>query len=273
MQSTRIPLLFLVVTLMVIPPVFCQSGRPVIIRDTDIAEGIEDSEELKPKERDPAEAKDNIDVGKFYNKRKNYVGAIQRYLTALEYEPDSTEAYELLVKAYESIVKAYESIDPTEGIMDKAEEQHGQISVAINAFKNYLRIYPDSINADDLNKMMTTLQELASKRNIEIGNFNYENRNYARAIQRYLAAMEYQPDSTRAYELVVKAHESLVKACGSVDPKRASHDRVDALDGQISDALEDFSDFMLNNPDSVQMESFTEMIAKLEELSSRFGNL
>jgi len=163
MLSTQKLLLFCIVFLMPIPPGFGQAGRPVIIRDTDIAEGIEDREEAKPKERDPVEAKKNIDIGDFYNKRKNYVGAIQRYLTAIEYQPDSSKAYKSLVKAYQSIVKAYESIDLTKESLERAERECGEIHVARKAFIDFLRINPDSDRYEEFQGIIVKLEEVSSR--------------------------------------------------------------------------------------------------------------
>ena len=162
MLSTRI-LLFIVVCFMPILPGFGQSSKPAIIRDTDIAEGIDESEEPKPKERNPELAKDNIKVGNFYYKRKNYAGAILRYLTAIEYQPDSDKAYKSLVEAYESMVEAYESLDRTRESLDRAERQYGLISAAINAFTEFLRVNPDSGKNDDFNRMIGKLRELSSR--------------------------------------------------------------------------------------------------------------
>ena len=163
MLSTRILLLFLFVCFMPILPGFGQSSKPSIIRDTDIAEGVGESEEPKPKERNPKLANDNIKVGNYYYKRKNYAGAILRYLTAIEYQPDSDNAYKSLVKAYESLVEAYESMDRTRESLERAEEQYGLISSAINAFTEFLRVNTDSEKNDVFTKMVGKLKEVSSR--------------------------------------------------------------------------------------------------------------
>lgn len=164
MRLTQIPLLFLLISFVFFRPGFGQGNKPVIIRDTNIAEGVDDSETPKPKERNPELAKENIKVGEFYYKRKNYAGAILRYLTAIEYQPDSDKAYKSLVKAYESMVEAYETIDPRESLND-AEEQYGLMPAAIDAFKEFLRVYPDSKNKEEFNKMIGKLEEVSSRFN------------------------------------------------------------------------------------------------------------
>jgi tetratricopeptide (TPR) repeat protein len=136
-------------------------SKPAIIRDTDIAEGIE--KEKEPVERDPAKAKKNIEVGDFNYKQENYVGAIGRYLTAMEYQPDSTKAYKSLVKAYKSLVNVYESRDRTPESLDKAEARHGKIPTAIDYFTDFLSDNPDSIKGDDLRKMIAKLKEISSQ--------------------------------------------------------------------------------------------------------------
>jgi len=73
--------------------------KPVLIRDTAIAEGKEDVE--KEKMFNPMEAERSVKVGNFYLKKKNYPAAIQRFLEALEYQPNMIKAYEALARTYE----------------------------------------------------------------------------------------------------------------------------------------------------------------------------
>jgi len=136
-------------------------SKPAIIRDTDVAEGIE--KEKGPVELDPAKARKNIEVGDFNYKQENYVGAISRYLTAMEYQPDSAKAYKSLVKAYKSLVKAYESRDRTPESLDKTAARHGKIPTAIDYFSDFLSDNPNSIKGDDLRKMIAELKEMSSQ--------------------------------------------------------------------------------------------------------------
>ncbi len=81
-------------------PIFAQSKKPVLIRDTDKAEGKEDAPEVaKPKEYDPLLAERNINIGDFYYKKKNYDAAVDRYADALAYQPDSAKARQALARA------------------------------------------------------------------------------------------------------------------------------------------------------------------------------
>ena len=133
------------------------SSKPVIIQDTDIAEGITgDEDSQKPRERDPDLAKSNIEIGNFYYKRKNYGAAIDRYLTAIEYLPDSVKAYKSLVKAYEAL------IDLDEDFLD-SEKESGQVPKAIDSFKRYLKIYPDSERCSDFREKLSMLEKKAAK--------------------------------------------------------------------------------------------------------------
>jgi tetratricopeptide (TPR) repeat protein len=164
MHFSRILPVFFVVFILPALSVFAQSRsapKPVIIRDTDIAEGIEDVE--PEKERDPKEAEKNIDVGNFYYKQKNFVGAITRYLTAVEYQPDSNRAYESVEKAYKSLVKAYMSLDRTPESRAKAEKRYGVIPLAVHALKDFLSNNPDSIKGDDYEEMIAKLDEIYSQ--------------------------------------------------------------------------------------------------------------
>jgi len=144
MRSTPATLLFSLIFFVPFQPGFSQSDRPVIIRDTDIAEGVEDEEAQKPKERNPGLAKENIEIGDFYFKKKNYDAAISRYLTAIEYQADSDRAYESLAKAY---------------------EKDGKLPEAMRAIKKFLDNNPDSSKCDDFRKKLENLEEKSSQDN------------------------------------------------------------------------------------------------------------
>ena len=122
-------------------PIFAQSTRkPELIRDTDIAEGKESVEdESAPKEQNPLLAKENIDIGNFYFKRKNYTAAIQRYLDAIEYQPGSSPAHEALARAY---------------------EKNDQIAKAIDTCRDFILKNPDS---PQIPEFRTRLNELEKK--------------------------------------------------------------------------------------------------------------
>jgi tetratricopeptide (TPR) repeat protein len=117
-----------------------QSGlprkQPELIIDTDTAEETEKTEDEKPKERDPIKAKENINVGNYYLKQKNYFAAIQRYLAAVEYQPDSVPAYEALGRAY---------------------EKNGDISKALEIYKKFLEENPNSPKALDFKARIVKL--------------------------------------------------------------------------------------------------------------------
>jgi tetratricopeptide (TPR) repeat protein len=105
---------------------YAQSGlsrEPVLIQDTDIADESEDKEAQKPKERNPLLAEENIDIGNYYLKEKNYLAAIRRYLAALEYQPDSVPAHEALGRAY---------------------EKNGDTSKALELYRKFLEENPNS---------------------------------------------------------------------------------------------------------------------------------
>ena len=74
--------------------------KPVLIRDTDIAEGRESGPE-PAKDPDPARSRENLNIGNTYFKRKNYPAAISRYLEAIEWQENSIPAHEALARAYE----------------------------------------------------------------------------------------------------------------------------------------------------------------------------
>jgi tetratricopeptide (TPR) repeat protein len=97
--------------------------KPELIRDTESADNSETSKAPKPKEFNPLLASQNVDIGNFYFKKKNYDAAIQRYLLALEYDPKSVQACEALAKAY---------------------EKNGNIPKAVSTYKDFLQKNPDS---------------------------------------------------------------------------------------------------------------------------------
>ena len=97
-------LIILLVLLFSTTMVFAQfptKQKPKLIRDTDIAEGNETTDSSAPKEQNPLLCDHSIQIGNFYFKKKNYAAAIERYLEALEYQPNSVKAYDALTKAYE----------------------------------------------------------------------------------------------------------------------------------------------------------------------------
>lgn len=142
-------LVSLAVLLLPALPAAGQSSRsdlPSIIRDTDIAEGVEHPE--PPKERNPAEADKNIEVGNFYYKQKNYVGALGRYLVALEYQPDSASAYKAFKKAYNSLFKT----------LAKSPNSNERIQQAVDFIQGYLRNSPDSARREEFQEKIRQLR-------------------------------------------------------------------------------------------------------------------
>ncbi len=115
------------------------SGRPRLIRDTAVAEGEEEraAEEPLP-EPDPARAEQSVEIGDYYFKRKNYPAAVERYLEALRYQPDSIPAWEALSKAY---------------------EKSGQRSRAIDALKTLIEKNPDSPGIPDYRRKLERLEK------------------------------------------------------------------------------------------------------------------
>lgn len=117
------------------PPAWSQSqGEPRLIRDTDVAEGKNDS---VAKEPNPVLAAQNVNIGNYYLKQKNYSAAIQRFNEAIEYQAD-------LIPAYEGLAQAY--------------EKNGQISKAVEAYKGFLEKYPDSPKVKQFRSRLAKLE-------------------------------------------------------------------------------------------------------------------
>jgi len=119
-------------------PLFGQTKRPVLIRDTDKAEGKEEPEATKPKEYDPSLAEKSLNVGNFYYKRGNYDAAVDRYREALEYQPDLTKARDALQRACIRALaehQAYVRKNPKALDLDQHREKIAKLEKALAELK------------------------------------------------------------------------------------------------------------------------------------------
>jgi len=92
--------------------------RPVLIIDTDIAEGrVPDP--AQPKEPDLAKSRENLDVGNTYLKRRNYPAAISRYIEAIAWQENSIPAHEALARAYERSGDFAKAIETLETVIER----------------------------------------------------------------------------------------------------------------------------------------------------------
>jgi pentatricopeptide repeat protein len=113
--------------------------RPELIRDTEKSEETEEETEVeKPKEYNPLLASQNLKVGNYYFKKKNYDAAIQRYLDAIGFQPGLSDAYEALARAY---------------------ERNGSLSKAIEVFKEFIRKNPESPKVAEFQAQADKLQK------------------------------------------------------------------------------------------------------------------
>jgi tetratricopeptide (TPR) repeat protein len=115
--------------------------KPVLIRDTGVAEGKEGAE--KEKMFNPMEAEKSVIVGNFYLKKKNYAAAIERYLEALEYQPNLIDAYEALARAY---------------------EKSGEIEKALAVCNDFISKYPYSPKVKKFRSQLTKLKKKQQKK-------------------------------------------------------------------------------------------------------------
>jgi tetratricopeptide (TPR) repeat protein len=92
--------------------------KPMLIRDTDIAEGKEPEPE-PPREPDPARSKENLEIGNTYLKRRNYAAAISRYIEAISWQENSIPAHEALARAYERNGDFIKAIQLLETVIEK----------------------------------------------------------------------------------------------------------------------------------------------------------
>jgi tetratricopeptide (TPR) repeat protein len=118
-----------------------QSGSsriPALIRDTGEEQEQESAKAQEPKERNPVLAEQNINIGNFYFKKQNYLAAINRYLLALEYQPDSIPAYAALGRAY---------------------EKNGDVSKAVDLYTKFIEKNPDSPKSSEFRAKAAKLQK------------------------------------------------------------------------------------------------------------------
>jgi len=135
----RVLLLFVAAIILAAPgDSLATSQKPKLIRDTGVAEGKEDPEEVRAKIYNPMEAEKSVSIGDFYFKKKNYVAAIQRYREALEYQPNRIEAFEALARAY---------------------EKKGDIAEAIAVCEGFIEEYPSSPKVDDFRSRASKLKK------------------------------------------------------------------------------------------------------------------
>ena len=92
--------------------------KPVLIRDTDIADG-KNLEPEPPKDPDPARSRENLNIGNTYLKRRNYPAAISRYIEAIAWQENSIPAHEALARAYERNGDFAKAIQTLEAVIEK----------------------------------------------------------------------------------------------------------------------------------------------------------
>ena len=128
--------MFLAVSLALL--LFGQTKRPVLIRDTDKAEGKDEAEVTKPKEYDPSLAEKSLSIGNFYYKKGNYDAAVDRYREALEYQPDLTKARDALQRACTRALadhQAYIRKNPNALDLDQHREKIARLEKALVELK------------------------------------------------------------------------------------------------------------------------------------------
>jgi pentatricopeptide repeat protein len=116
---------------------------PKLIIDTDVAEGKEEEANVEqPKEYNPLLASQNLKVGNYYFKKRNYDAAIQRYLDAIGFQPNLSDAYTALARAY---------------------EKNGNLSKAIRVFKEFVQKNPDSPKVAEFQTQAEKLEKKQSQ--------------------------------------------------------------------------------------------------------------
>jgi len=114
--------------------------KPVLIRDTDIAEGKE-PEPAPPKEPSPSRSRENLNIGNTYFKRGNLTGAISRYIEAIAWQEDSIPAHEALARAYERNGELTKAIQTLEAVIEKNPDskKNREFHAKIDSLRKKLR--------------------------------------------------------------------------------------------------------------------------------------
>ena len=94
--------------------------KPVLIRVDPRAEKVEEVEE-DPPEPDPQKAKEHVEIGDFYYKRKNYTAAAERYREAIQFNPKWEKAYEKLVVVLEKQNAFVEAVEVCEQFVQSSD--------------------------------------------------------------------------------------------------------------------------------------------------------
>ncbi len=99
----------------------------------------EEDETVAPKKYvlNPLEAKRNIEIGNFYWKKGDYLGALDRYKDATHYNPNSAEAFLKVGEAHEKLHNS-----------DKAKA----------AFEKVIKLAPDSKFAAEAKKKLGSIK-------------------------------------------------------------------------------------------------------------------
>jgi tetratricopeptide (TPR) repeat protein len=81
--------------------------KPVLVRDYE----LDKQKEEEVREYSPPKAKENVEVGDFYYKKRNYKAAEERYRIAIDYNTKWDESYEKLIKTLEKQGKYEEAVE------------------------------------------------------------------------------------------------------------------------------------------------------------------
>jgi len=125
-------------------PLIAQSRpqKPALIRDTETAEGKEEADVPKEKEYNPVMAEKALQIGDYYFKKKNFDAAIERYVEALQYQPELAGAYEALGRTF---------------------EKKGETLKAQEVYRDFIRKNPDSPKIAEFKSKLAKLEKAKSR--------------------------------------------------------------------------------------------------------------
>ena len=106
---------------------------------------VDEDEDILPAAEyvfNPIQARKDLKIGRFYEKKKNYRAAAARYLEATRWDPNFAEAYQRLAEAREEL---------------------GQDAMALDAYRSFLQIQPDGKDADRAREAVTRLEAKQEK--------------------------------------------------------------------------------------------------------------
>ncbi len=138
-----------------------QMGKPKLIREPvqEAEEAAKNREEMGPEKPDPVKAKKNLEVGKYYFKRKNWAAAEDRFRISTVQNPKITETWELLARSCEKQKKYGEAA----AVLTQYEQKFPKSEEAAKFAKERIRLEKMALEEGSKKEASTTVQAKEEK--------------------------------------------------------------------------------------------------------------